>query len=206
MPFDGVAWAEPSLVSPYAYAPGSPLTADALARSLVNGYCAARSNSRRILEQVFELNQRNVTGGLDRFETNVIMLEAASGYVWIDDTVTHLVGLAIIEVVTAIDTTAYQRVTLDDGTTVHQGPTSERHIAANGSLLGAGPNGRMVPNEDVAASASGGLFAVACELDLETAGAVLGQRVYVSLDAYALTGSAQVAHRVRAASIFAEVR
>lgn len=206
MPFDGVAWAEPSLVSPYAYAPGSPLTADALARSLVNGYCAARSNSRKLLEQVFDLDQRNVAGGLDRFETNTVMLEVASGYVWVDDTVTHLLGLMIIEVVTAIDTVAYQRVELNDGTTLHQGPTSERAVSTNATLTGLGVNGRLVPNEDVASSASGGLFAVACELDLETAGAVLGQRVYVALSARALAGVGQVAHRVRAACILAEVR
>lgn len=203
--FDGVPWGAPALVPPYAYAPWAPCAPDAVASSLINAYYAAHANAQKLVEQVYPFDDTSPANAGERFAQSVTLLEQAGGYVWLDATITHLVGFLIIEVITSFETTAFQRVRLDDGIAFYAGPTSERPIAANAAMNGSVMGGTLIPNEEVAGNLNGGLFVTECEMDLRATKPTLDQRVYVSLEAYA-TSLAVATHRVRAACILAEVR
>lgn len=206
MVFDGVAWSGPLPAAAISSQPHAPLVSDDVAAALVGGYFAARRNAVRVVEQPFPLLRRSGgDGGAGRWIVSLTHEDVASGYVWVEGTFTHAVGLVLAECVVATDVVLHVRLAATDSApSTKVGDDYELEVAANAAVVGDAVTGRLDPNAGVTEQLGGGLFVQTAELDLS--GLVLDDRLLLELEGHAATVLTAGYYRPRYAAIYLECR
>ena len=206
MVFDGVHWGAPFPSPAIASQPHAPLVSDDLVAALVGGYFSARRNAVRVVEQSFGLLQRSAADGeAGRWIVGTAHAPLGSGYVWIDGTFTHAIGIVLAECIVATDLSLHARIeATDSGATVKTGDDYEIEVSANATVDGAAVTGRLIPNDGAVDQLGGGLFFQTAELELS--GLVLDDRLLLELQGYAGTPLISGYYRPRYAAIYLECR